>query len=491
MDRSYPHAGRDRRTWVHLAGSAALLTAVTLILLVICASALAYTPGKRVWIKTSGTKAHGRAFYAGAAGPKGVFYAGGDVYTSAAKDEDALIVKCAANGRVLWTRTWASPGAQVDQVWYLATTTKGDVVALVYTSPSGGAASAEVVKYSAAGKLRWVATRPGTTGFGTSPNGLALDRSGNAVVACTTALTDNGNAQGIDVAKYSGGSGTQVWSSSLYPDASDWGNGAAYWETDLAVDAAGDAFVAGAARDGVTASDYANAVVARFAAADGAETHVRVTAYPDGSVFSGVAVKGSVVALAGWAATIAPGEQESALVATYATDLGSPNLLPYRLSSATDERDYAEDVALGRHGDVYLTGYVNQPPAGGHGWYDGCLTARFSPGLGTTALWARRYWPGSGLKAGADGSHLVLDGSDNVYVAGYTELPGGMDNEDGLILKYSSAGKQRWKMTWGDTEKESDGVEAIALGGSNALYAACYGTAKGFVDRAAAMRIDR
>jgi hypothetical protein len=491
MDRYFSHAGRPSRTWSRLSGTGVALAAATLILLVICASALAYTPGKRVWTKKSGTKAHGRTLFAAAAGTKGVFYAGGEVYTSSAQDYDALIVKYDAAGKVLWKRTWTSAGARVDEVWYLAVSAKGDVYALVYTSPTGGAASAEVIKYSAAGKRKWVAMRPGTIGFGTSPNGLALDRSGNAVVACTSALTPNSNAQGIDVAKYAAGDGTETWSSSLYPDPGSWADGAAYWETDVAVDAAGDAFVAGAARDGVAVSDHTDAVVARFSAASGVETHARVTAYPNGSVYTKVAVRGSVVALAGWAATIAPGEQESALVATYATDLSSPILRPYRTSSAADERDFAEDVAIGRHGDVFITGYVNQPPPGGDGWYDGCLTARFSPTLGTTPLWSKLYKPGSGTRAGADGQQIVLDSSDNVYVGGYTELPGGMDNEDAIIFKYSAAGKQKWKVVWGDTAKESDGVGGIALGGTNALYAACSGYAKGDVDHAVAMRINR
>ena len=490
MDRSYPHAGRARRTRIRLAGSAAVLTVVTLIFLVICASALAYTPGKRVWTKTSGTKAHGRAFWAGASGPKGVFFAGGDVYTSAVRNEDALIVKYNSTGKVLWTRTWAGPGANIDEVWYLATTAKGDVYAAVYSSPDGGATSTVVIKYNAAGKLQWTATQPGNVGTGTSPNGLAVDGSGNAIVLCTTAL-NGGGAQGIDVVKYPSGSATPLWSATLYPDAGGQAVGAGYWASGLAVDAAGDAFVAAAVRDSTSPSARNNAVVARFAAADGAETHVRISDYAEGSVFSGVAVRGSVVALAGWAATVAANQQESALVATYDTALTPQHRVLYRMSSATTERDFANAVAIGRHGDVFITGYLNQPPAGGSGWYDSCLTARFSPTLGTTAMWAKRFWPGSGLAGGAEGTQLILDSSDNVYVAGYVELKGGMDNGDALIFKYSPAGTQRWKVTWGDTAKQEDWVGGMALGGTNALYAACGGYAKGDVQHAVVMRINR
>jgi hypothetical protein len=322
-----------------------------------------------------------------------------------------------------------------------------------------------------------------------TPDGVALDRSGNPVVLCTTTLAAASN--GIDVIKVSAATGGDLWTSSLYPDAGAQAVGAAYWASGLALDAAGDVFVAGATRDGNSLTDRNNAVVARFAAADGSETHVRVMDYPNGSVYSGVAVKGSVVALAGWAATVAPGVQESALVATYTTVLGSPNLLPYRMSAAADERDFATAVAIGRRGDVFIAGNVNQPPMGGSGWFDGCLTARFGPTLGSTAVWAKRYWPGSGLKGGGYGASLLLDGSDNVYVAGYAELAGGMDNEDALILKYSASGAQKWTLVWGDTAKESDGVGGIALGGSNALYAACSGAARGDVGHAVAMRINR
>lgn len=60
------------------------------------------------------------------------------------------------------------------------------------------------------------------------------------------------------------------------------------------------------------------------------------------------------------------------------------------------------------------------------------------------------------------GYDLVLDASNNVYVAGYvTNL-----NRDGLIVKFNSAGIQQWNYSWTGNGTSWDEAKAIAVSGS-------------------------
>ena len=166
-------------------------------------------------------------------------------------------------------------------------------------------------------------------------------------------------------------------------------------------------------------------------------------------------------------------------------DLTEQSRLEYADLRGPLARDFGEDVAFGRSGGVFVAGYSNYDPPGVSGFLDSALLLRVNS-AGTGAAWSQRYQP-SGV--GAVAERLVLDGSDSLYVGGYLETP--RNEDDMMLLKYSAAGVKKWAAGWHDTGRDDDWVSGLALGGTNALYAAGTGIAKGGFEQSALLRVNR
>jgi hypothetical protein len=444
-----------------------------LVMLIVTASASGYVSGKRVWVKTSGTKAHERWFDAVAKGPGGAFYAGGAEYTSDAADYSYLLVKYRAGGRVIWTRRWAGAGAADDEIRALASDRSGNVYVTGY-SETAGDYDLVTIKYDAAGKRVWEPrVWAGIAGQYGSVAGMAVDAAGDVYIAATVGAFMA--PSGIVVIKYDV-AGVEQWVAHYDPDAGDPKSGS-MWASDIAVDAAGDVYVSGS-------SMYDNrnqALLLKFASAGGAKLYGQVYDAVVGSSASAVAVRGSTVAIAGWAAQAT--DADDCLVVTYDLSLNEQHRREY--ANPAGARDFGNDVALGPGGTVYVAGYTNRPPPGGNGYYNGSQTLKVTADL-SSVVWARVYKPKG---AGAEGSELVVDGAGNAYIAGYVESDASA--EDLLVMKYSSAGVRKWVRAWRHTGNDDDGPGGIVLGGTRAVYVVGWGEAKGSYDQAVAMRINR
>jgi hypothetical protein len=448
--------------------------------LVLCAPAFGYVSGKRVWVKTSGTKVHERWFDAIARAPKGAVYAGGAEYSSAAADYNFLLVKYRADGRVSWTRRWAGPGAADDEIRALASDPSGNVYVAGY-SQTGNDTDFVTVKYSAAGKRLWEPrVWTGVAGNYASFAGLAVDSAGNTYVAGTAYAAGpppfGTGPGGIVVIKYDAG-GVEQWVAHYDPDPGDPKAGT-IWASDVAIDATGDVYVGGSSMyDSVN-----QALLLKFSSADGAKLYGQVYDAAVGSSAAAVAVRGTTVAITGWAAQIT--DADDCLVVTYDLSLNEQHRREY--ANPAGARDFGDDVAFGPGGTVYVTGYTNRPPPGGSGWYDGCQTIKLAADL-SSVVWASVYKPKG---RGVEGTDLVVDIAGNAYVAGYMDTDA--YEEDIVVVKYSSsAGARKWVSSWRDTGKDDDGPGGIVLGGTRAVYVAGWGAAKGSFERAVAMRINR
>ena len=81
-----------------------------------------------------------------------------------------------------------------------------------------------------------------------------------------------------------------------------------------------------------------------------------------------------------------------------------------------------------------------------------------------------REWNYTWGGAGTDVAYAIgLDSSDNIYLTGWTESFGALD-EDICILKYNTTGALQWNYTWGGAE--FDGAFAIGLDSSDNIYLA-------------------
>jgi hypothetical protein len=70
---------------------------------------------------------------------------------------------------------------------------------------------------------------------------------------------------------------------------------------------------------------------------------------------------------------------------------------------------------------------------------------RFAAGVGTKPT-------GQGAIAG----HVVLDGSNNAYIAGEADTTGSEENM--FFARYAASGVRKWAKTWHDTGKDDDSV---------------------------------
>jgi uncharacterized delta-60 repeat protein len=116
--------------------------------------------------------------------------------------------------------------------------------------------------------------------------------------------------------------------------------------------------------------------------------------------------------------------------------------------------DEANDIKIDNAGNVYVTGYSKQTTTD----YD-VTTIKYSPT--GTQLWIANYNNPS-VNQEEDGYKLVLDNSNNVYVAGVTDRDlTDINNQDYLLIKYDNNGVQQWVKTYNGTGNSDDAPVAI------------------------------
>src|SRR4030095_1746502 len=130
-----------------------------------------------------------------------------------------------------------------------------------------------------------------------------------------------------------------------------------------------------------------------------------------------------------------------------------------RYNSSANADDIAFALGVDGSGNVYVTG----------GSYGGTNFDYATVKYNSTGAqqWEQRYFgPGNGLN---DYSYaLVLDGSGNVYITGYSW--GSASYYDYTTIKYNPAGNQQWLARFNGPGNYNDIAESIALDGSGNVY---------------------
>ena len=137
-----------------------------------------------------------------------------------ADDQDALLIKCDANGNVLWARQVG--GIYVDWFTEVIESTTGDLYAVGLTGSNTGlfagmktdtSLDAAIVKFSADGELQWAKTLGGSS----SDQFLSVAEAGGGIVAAGTCWSNDLQLAGLSkgltdgmVAKYDA-AGNLVW----------------------------------------------------------------------------------------------------------------------------------------------------------------------------------------------------------------------------------------------------------------------------------------
>ena len=169
--------------------------------------------------------------------------AAGNVYVTGYSFNDAssytnyvTIKYDAATGQPLWTAVYDGPTHYFDTAQDLAVDASGHVYVEGYSSKIGQGGEHVIIKYDAAtGQELWEARRAGPTSSESSPS-IAVDAAGNAYLACISHIS---STYDIRTTKFDAATGQLLW------EARQVGPTNVEGTPRLAVDAAGNAYVAG------------------------------------------------------------------------------------------------------------------------------------------------------------------------------------------------------------------------------------------------------
>lgn len=338
---------------------------------------------------------------------------------SGGSNKFSTTIKCSSAGAPLWTNHYYGPlnggGAAA-----MAVDGNGDVIVAenAYGPTFFPADAWATIKYSSAGVPLWTNRYSEPTG---APwvSGLAVDGSGDVIVAGTTGLPYDASASGaatFSTVKYSG-AGVPLWTN-LYRDNQDYASA-------VAVDRSGDVIVTGSSDIGYyryATIKYSSAGVPLW------------TNYYD----NGVGKDSTAVALAADSSgnVYVTGQSENTLAAydyvTIKYSSGGVPLWTNRYDSGCD--DFASAIAVDGSGNAYVTGSSCSGSFATIAYSDAGVP-----------LWTNRYeGGGSPFPPGYEWLlrqvRIALDGSGNVIVAGSSDHGGpinGTTNYDYVTIKYS------------------------------------------------------
>ena len=436
---------------------AALFVVTTLAALLLTATIARAVdlPGDLLWQKTT-VASSSSGFVELARGPKGVVYAVGarDYKVAGKASECILLAKYSSSGRLLWKRSLAggvipngSDGSGV------AVDGSGNATVIGYKGTKTHGGDIVIARYSPAGRLLWTRTYNGPADDTDQAFDVALDRSGNALVAgyATTAT------RGADLLllKYAARTGRRLWKYTYNNAAANLDEGA----NAVVVDRGGNSYLTGWSAN---AGNSDGAVPAVKVSATGKQlwakrlqighwgNAIRVALDSAGNVVIG----GDCVGAGGnrdlFAARLKPGS-------------GAQAWTPVVLAYADDQHLNAMVVGSG-HDDIYLVGSSEGPAP------MGVIAAFKSTGA---PLWDTFYTPDHPYSGGSLAwTAVARDAHDNLYVAGCDSSP---------TTNTFEVGKAAWDGTWplwqtrvqGDVSGHATPMDALWVGGSTGGVYAC------------------
>ncbi len=130
-------------------------------------------------------------------------------------------------------------------------------------------------------------------------------------------------------------------------------------------------------------------------------------------------------------------------------------------NGTADDYDSAGAVVVDGSGNVYVAGYCDNL-----GTYTDIITIKYD--VNGNQEWVRTYsGPGYHLDIAID---MVVDTSANVYVTGYLTDP--ETDEDICVIKYDTNGNEEWVKTYNGTADGYDSGYAITMDDSGYIYVA-------------------
>jgi enterochelin esterase-like enzyme len=308
-----------------------------------------------------------------------------------------------------------------------------------------------LIKRSPAGATLW--TRELGTARLERAYGVALDPSGNPVVTgYTTGDLDGAHAGNTTddafVAKFDA-AGTRLWLTQLgVPAVADRGYA-------IDVDAAGAIYIAGYTRGAFAGTNQGDKdVILAKLDASGAVVWSRQFGSPAEDKAWGVSAEGTAVAIAGMTsgALGTPAGATDGFIARY-TPTGTQTWLQQFGTAGVEE---AWGLTSDGAGNAYVAGYSGGDFSGTLAGDKDIIVAKFDATGAIT--WKDQF----GTALNDKGAAIGLDGTGNLYVAGFTDgrLVAPLGKFDAVLVKYAPAGTRTWTRQFGTTD--DDGADAFA-----------------------------
>jgi len=362
--------------------------------------------GNIVWQKTWGGSDYDWG-YGVAVDGTGNIYVTGMTDSFGAGSSDLILLKCSADGSLLWQKTWG--GSEWEEGNGVAVDGSGNIY-VTGTTNNFGAGSYDLIllKYNADGSLLWQKTWGGSDwDFG---YGVAVDGSGNIYV---TGRTENFGAGNDDLVllKYSA-DGSLLWQKT-------WGGSNTDWSWGVAVDGSGNIYVTGRTKSfGAGSSDL---ILLKYSA-DGSLLSQKTWGGSDGDYGNDVAVDGSGnIYVTGYTNSLGAGSLDVILLKYSA----SGSLLSQKTWGGSDY-DYGIAVAVDGSGIVCLAGEAPNI----YGSWDTPSGTETSPS-GTEGSPSGSESSPSGTEETPDGAEGTPDG---------VEDEGGGGAWDALVMKLDTSG---------------------------------------------------
>jgi hypothetical protein len=361
-------------------------------------------------------------------------------------DDDYATIKYHPNGDTAWVRRYNGPGNAWDDAYDIAVDDSGNVYVTGISVGSSASDDYATIKYHPNGDTAWIRRYNGAGNGNDKAEAIAVDGSGCVYV---TGVGASVSSRDYITIKYHP-NGDTAWLRVYNAPGNATDEASA-----MAVDGSGNVYITGRSEAGGTLNDYATIKYL----SNGDTAWVRRYNGPGNGDD-----KAKALVVDGSGNTYVTGQSEgSGSSDDYATIKYYPNgdtAWGRRYNGPANGSDEAVGIAVDDSGNVYVTGYSDST-----GSDQDYATIKYDSS--GNELWVKRY----DCANGTDMPYAIaVDGSNNVYVTGYSGC-GGVTGFDYVTIKYYSNGDTAWLRKYhGPVEHGDDDAYALAVDSSGNVY---------------------
>lgn len=382
----------------------------------------------------------------------------GNVYTTgwvknAAGNYDYIVLKYNSAGVQQWVAIYNGPGNDHDEATSIAVDASGNVYITGESYGSGTAFDYCTIKYNTDGVQQWVQRYNGPDNSDDIARQIVVDAAGNVFITGTS---------GPDMAtiKYNS-AGVQQW-------VKRWNTapiGTAAAANGITLDASGSVCITGW-KDALTPALGRGLITIKYSSAGD-------TVWTN-KFIANTSSTGNVIVSDNSGNFYVTGKSQVASAVDYITlKYNSAGVIQWTtLYNSTSGQSMANSIAVGKTGNVYVTGY--SPNSGTFGYKDYC-TIKYSPA--GAEQWVQRFNNSNQNSTNHIAYSIAVDTLENVYVTGDSPLGG--EGSDFVTVKYNTAGAQQWMARYNGPSNNTDIGNFVKVDAAGNIYVAGFSYGSG------------